>query len=1090
MNRLVTTSLGNRALILLVTLSAVVFGVLAAGSAKRELMPSMDLPMVMVGAQYQGASPEVVENEVTLPLEQAVKGVSGISSYTSTSSNGSAQVVAEFDYGDSTDDVVRDVQRAVDQVEGQLPDDVDPSVQSFGLDDMPVVMLAVGAGDDDAQALAEPLRETVVPEIESIDGVRAATVTGVEESSVAVTPDEDELEDAGLSEADVTAALQSSGVLSPGGDITEDDRTLTVTTGSRLESLEDIEDVQVVPGAGGGGAAAGGQGAAGAAGAGGAAGAAGAAGAPQAAPEPVRLGEVADVAMETEDSGSVTRTDGKPSLGLMILKTPEGNTVEISEAVQDRMGDIEQALGGDADVSVVFDQAPYIDESIVAMFEEGVLGLAFAIAIILAFLLSVRSTLVAAVSIPVSLLVSMIGMEVFGYSLNILTLGAITVSIGRVVDDSIVVLENIRRHLGYGKEKMEAVATGTREVATAITSSTLTTIAVFLPIGFVGGMVGELFRPFAVTVSIALAASLLVALTIIPVLAYWFMKPRPVPPEEAERIMAEERAKELRSPLQRAYLPVIRWTTRHRVLSLTACVALLIGTFALAFSPALKTNFLGDEGQNTYQATQELPPGTSVEEADAEAEKVEEKLDGLAWVDSYQAAIGGGDPMAAMAGGGGAGSTSFTITTDPDGDQAVYKEKLRQAFADVDTDNEVVLADAGGMGSALEVQVTADDPETLEEAADEVEEAVRGIDGAADVENSISAALPMLEVRVDKEEAAEEGLSEAQVGQAVSRAFQGETVGSATVDDRRHDVVVHVQAAPESVEDLEQLELAAPAGGTVELKDVADVEEVVQAPELNRADGVTSATVSASPTADDLGRVSAELAQALDGLDLPEGASAEIGGVSSDQSEAFAQLGIAMLAAVVIVYLIMVATFKSLMQPFILLVSIPFAATGSLGLLMLTGQPLGLPAMIGLLMLIGVVVTNAIVLIDLINQYRSQGMELREAVVEGSRHRLRPILMTALATMGALTPMALGITGGGAFISQPLALVVIGGLFTSTLLTLVLVPVLYTMAEGRKERRAKRRAAKREAALAEVRAERERERAGAAAAPGEGPEAG
>ncbi|MDA2803563.1 efflux RND transporter permease subunit [Nocardiopsis suaedae] len=1084
MNRLVTTSLGNRALILLVTLSAVVFGVLAAGSAKRELMPSMDLPMVMVGAQYQGASPEVVENEVTLPLEQAVKGVSGVSSYNSTSSNGSAQVVAEFDYGDSTDDVVRDVQRAVDQVEGQLPDDVEPSVQSFGLDDMPVVMLAVGAGDDDAQALAEPLQETVVPDIESIDGVRGAMVTGVKESSVAVTPDEDELEDAGLSEADVTAALQSSGVLSPGGDITEDDRTLTVTTGSRLESLEDIEDVQVVPGAGGGGAAAGQAGAAGAAGAG------GAAGAQQAAPEPVRLGEVADVEMETEDNGSITRTDGKPSLGLMVLKTPEGNTVEISEAVQDRMDGIEQALGGDAEVSVVFDQAPYIDESIVAMFEEGVLGLAFAIAIILAFLLSVRSTLVAAVSIPVSLLVSMIGMEIFGYSLNILTLGAITVSIGRVVDDSIVVLENIRRHLGYGKEKMEAVATGTREVATAITSSTLTTIAVFLPIGFVGGMVGELFRPFAVTVSIALAASLLVALTIIPVLAYWFMRPRPVPPEEAERIMAEERAKELRSPLQRAYLPVIRWTTRHRVLSLTACVALLIGTFALAFSPALKTNFLGDEGQNTYQATQELPPGTSVAEADAEAQKVEKELEGLAWVDSYQASVGGGgDPMAAMAGGGGAGSTSFTITTDPEGDQAAYKEKLRQAFADADTEHEVVLADSGGMGSALEVEVTADDPETLTEAADEVEEAVRGIDGAADVENSISAALPMLEVSVDREEAAEEGLSEAQVGQAVSQAFRGETVGSATIDERRHDVVVHVRAAPESVADLEELELAAPAGGTVELKDVADVEEVVQAPELNRADGVTSATVSASPTADDLGRVSTELAQALDGLDLPEGASAEIGGVSSDQTEAFAQLGIAMLAAVVIVYLIMVATFKSLMQPFILLVSIPFAATGSLGLLMLTGQPLGLPAMIGLLMLIGVVVTNAIVLIDLINQYRAQGMELREAVVEGSRHRLRPILMTALATMGALTPMALGITGGGAFISQPLALVVIGGLFTSTLLTLVLVPVLYTMAEGRKERRARRRAAKREAALDQVRAERERERAGAAAAAGEGPEA-
>ncbi|GAA1083571.1 efflux RND transporter permease subunit [Nocardiopsis composta] len=1065
MNRLAKISLGNRALILLITLSALVFGVIAAGSAKRELMPSMELPMVMVGAQYQGASPQVVEDEVTEPLEQAVKGVAGITSYNSTSSTGSAQVVAEFDYGDSTDDVVRDVQKAVDQAQASLPDDVDPTVQSFSMDDMPVVMLAAGAGDGDAQALAEPLREQVIPELESIDGVRAALLTGVVDSKVTITPDEDELADAGLTSADLTTALQSSGVMSPGGDITEDGRTLTVTTGGKLESLEDVEDIWLMP-SGGAGAAGG----ADAAGGAGAAGAAGIPGAAPAAPEPVKLSEVADVELLQDESTTITRTDGRPSLGVMITKTPEGNTVEVSEAVQEKLDDLKPMLGEDGDITVVFDQAPYINDSIVAMLEEGGLGLVFAVAVILIFLLSVRSTLVSAVSIPVSLLITMIGMQVFDYSLNILTLGAITVSIGRVVDDSIVVLENIKRHLGYGEDKFTAVFTGVKEVSVAITSSTLTTIAVFLPVGFVGGMVGELFRPFAVTVSLALAVSLLVSLTIIPVLAYWFMKTKPVPPEEAERVRAEENQRELNAPLARAYLPVIRWATRHRFLTLAASLVLLVGTVAMAFSPLLKTNFLGDQGQNTYQATQELPVGTSVEEADAEAAKVEKKLEGLSWVDSYQASVGGGDPMAAMMGGG-AGATQYTITTDPEGDQEVYKEKLRQAFSEIDTGSEVMLADAGGT-AGLEVEVTADDPETLKEAAGQVEEAVADIDGAADVQNSIAAELPALEVRVDGEAAAEEGLTEGQIGQAVSDAFQGATVGTATVEDRQRDMVVRVQDRPETVAELEDLEIAAPTGGTVELSEVADVEEVLQAPELHRTGGVTSATVSASPTADDLGKVSAELTQALDRLDLPEGAQAEIGGVSADQTEAFGQLGLAMLAAVVIVYLIMVATFKSLIQPFILLVSIPFAATGSLGLLMLTGQPLGLPAMIGLLMLIGVVVTNAIVLIDLVNQYREQGMELREAVVEGSRHRLRPILMTALATMGALTPMALGITGGGAFVSQPLALVVIGGLFTSTLLTLVLVPVLYTMAEGRKERRAKRRAAKREAALAAARQER------------------
>ncbi|MGI5120762.1 efflux RND transporter permease subunit [Marinactinospora thermotolerans] len=1045
MSRLAKMSLANRALILLITLASIVFGVIATGSAKRELMPSIELPMAVVGAQYQGASPQVVETEIVAPLEQAVKGVPGVSGYTSTAANGSGSVMVEFDYGDSTDDVVRDLQQAVDQIQPMLPEDVDPYVQAFGIDDLPVVMLAAGAGDGDEQKLAEPLEEQVVPELESIDGVRGVQVVGVRESSVTITPDADELADAGLSVTDLTNALQSSGVLSPGGDVTEDDRTLTVTTGGRLESLEEVEDIWLMPSGAPAAAQQTPQGMGGAA---------------PAAPEPVQLKDVAEVELRQDPASSITRTDGEPSLGIMITKTPEGNTVEISEAVQDALDELTPLLGDDAEISIVFDQAPFINDSIIAMAEEGALGLAFAIIVILVFLLSLRSTIVTAVSIPVSLLVAMLGVQAFGYSLNILTLGALTVAVGRVVDDSIVVLENIKRHMGYGEDKYTAVYIGVREVAAAITSATLTTIAVFLPVGFVGGMVGELFRPFAVTVSVSLAASLLVSLTIIPVLAYWFMKPKEVPAEELERLKAEEYQRELRNPLQRAYLPVIRWATAHRAITLVASVAILIGTLALV--PLLKTEFIGDQGQNTVYVTQELPVGTSLEKADEEALKVEEKLEELPWIQSYQSSIGGG--MAGMMGGG-SDTIQYTLTTDPDGDQAEYKERLREALDEVDTEAETRIDQTGGMGSTLEVQVKAEDQETLEEAAEQVEQAVRDIPGAADVQNSIAAEQPALEVQVDAEQAAEEGLTEGQIGQAVTQAFQGARAGTATIDDVQRDMVVRVEEAPASVEELEDLEIASPRG-EVRLGDVAEVEEVMQAPELSRSDGVRSATVSATPTADDLGAVTAELTQALDGLDLPEGATAEIGGVSADQDEAFAQLGIAMVAAVAIVYLIMVATFKSLIQPLILLVSIPFAATGALGLLLITGIPLGLPAMIGLLMLIGVVVTNAIVLIDLINQYREEGMELREAVIEGSRHRLRPILMTALATVGALTPMALGITGGGAFISQPLAVVVIGGLITSTLLTLVLVPVLYTMAEARKEKRALRQAERREAALA------------------------
>ncbi|GLU47739.1 efflux RND transporter permease subunit [Nocardiopsis ansamitocini] len=1048
MSRLAKLSLGNRALILLITLSSIVFGVIAAGSMKRELLPSLELPMAVVAAQYQGASPEVVETEITQTLEQAVKGVSGVTGYTSTSSTGSAQVIAEFDYGDSTDDVIRSLQQAVDQVQPMLPDDVDPVVRAFSIDDFPVVTLAAGAGDGDEQALAEPIQEQLVPELESIPGVRGVDVSGVRDSTVVITPDEDELTDAGYTVNDLTSALQASGSLSPGGQLTEDGSTLSVTTGGKLNSVEDVENIWLAPTSAPAPAMPGAP--------------------PAAAPDPVRLADVADIDLVLDEVTSITRTDGQPSLGVSITKTPEGNTVEISEAVRDKIDQLQEQLGSEATITVVFDQAPFINDSIVAMAEEGLLGLAFAVIVILVFLLSIRSTVVTAVSIPVSLLMALLGMQLFGYSLNIFTLGALTVAVGRVVDDSIVVLENIKRHLGYGEEKYTAVFTGVREVAVAITSATLTTIAVFLPVGFVGGQVGELFRPFAVTVSIALAASLLVSLTIIPVLAYWFMRPKVVPPEDLERVKAEEYQRELRSPMQRAYLPVIRWVTRHRVVTLAVSVLLLAGTLAMV--PYLKTSFLDDQGENSINVTQELPVGTSLDDADAEAAKVEEQLAELPWIESYQASFGAGDSVAAMFGGGGSDSVSYTVTTDPDGDQEEYRTKLRETLDGIDTDSELQLQSAQGMGgTSLSVEVRADDPATLQDAAVLVEEAVRDVPGAADVTSSVAAEQPAVEVRVDGEKAADEGMSEGQVAQAVTAAFQGSNVGTATIDSVERDMVVRVEDAPGSLKALRELAIATPMGDEVELADIADVEKVLQAPSLSRDGGFRSATISAVPTEGDLGQVTRDLTTTVEELDLPDGATASIGGVSQEQNEAFVQMGIAMLVAIAIVYLVMVATFKSLMQPLVLLVSIPFAATGALGLLLVTGIALSLPALIGMLMLIGVVVTNAIVLIDLINQYREEGMGLNEAVVEGSRHRLRPILMTALATIGALTPMALGVTGGGAFISQPLAVVVIGGLVSSTLLTLILVPVLYTMTESAKERRGARRNAKREAKLAQAR---------------------
>ncbi|GHD21490.1 hydrogenase expression protein [Nocardiopsis kunsanensis] len=1027
-------SLGNRALVLLITLAVLFFGVFAATSAKRELFPEMDLPMVMVSANYEGATPQVVESQVTETVEQAVQGVEGVESVTSTSSTGNAQIMAEFDYDQEQDAVVRETQVAVDQMAGMLPEDVEPQVVSMSMDMMPAMMMAIGTSEGDEAELVSTVENVLIPDLESVPGVRSASLSGTAEERVEIDLDDGELEDAGLSSQDVTDALETNGLVQAGGTVNEGERTLSVTTGEEFTSLSQIEDVWVQPSQG----------------------MEGPGGTPGAPPEPVQLGELAEVSLEEEDTRTIARLDGEPSIALMIMATPDGNTVEISEGVNDVLDEQSDLLGDDVNVGVVFDQAPFINDSVSDMLEAGGYALVAAVIVILAFLLSIRSTLVVAVSIPTSVLAAFIGMAGFGFTLNMLTLAAITISIGRVVDDSIVVLENIRRHLSYGKERAAAVKDGVGEVATAVASSSLATIAVFLPMAFVGGMVGEIFMPFAVTSALALGGSLLVALTITPVLCYWFLRPREVGERTQAEIEAEQSESEKRTPLQRAYVPVIRWITTKRrsatALTLAASVVIMIGTVAMATTA--ETDWLGEAEENNYFVVQELEPGTSLEAASEEAEQVEEILGGKAWVDTFQTNIGG-DPMTGGGGGGGGvDQIDYTITADPESDQIRNRDVLREEFERMDTENEPRLDATGGMGgSDLQVQVTADNQETLAEATGLVEDAMRDIEGAEDVTSDLSETQSSLEVHVDGEEAAEHGLDEAMIGQMLSSAFNGRTVGNATLDEVRHDTVVLADEAPQTRGELEDFELTSPTGEDLVLTDVAEVEEVEQPPELTRIDGVTSTTVSGSATASDLGAVTQEMTRTLDGLDLPSGASVSIGGVSQDQTEGFAQLGLALLAAIVISYLIMVATFKSLIQPLIMLVSVPFAATGSLGLLLLTGTPLGAAALIGMLMLIGIVITNAIVLMDLINQKRKQGMEMSEAIVEGTRHRLRPILMTAAGTMVALVPLATGIAGGGMFISGPVAIVVIGGLFTSTVGTLVLVPVLYQLVEWRRSKR-------------------------------------
>ncbi|WP_410649276.1 efflux RND transporter permease subunit [Amycolatopsis sp. cmx-4-54] len=1029
MSTLARLSLRNRSLIGLLALVVIGFGAFALPQLKQQLFPSLQFPQAQVITPYAGASPDAVDRQVTEPLEGGLQGLKGLEELSSTSSEGLSRITAQFEFGTDIDAAVGQIQRVVDGLKARLPQNSEPSVSAGSTDDLPVVLLAAGTTGD-PQALAPALTGEVAPELRKIDGVREVEVTGARQPRVTIALDYAKLAAAGVDPSSIATTLQTAGAAVPAGTLTEGDKTLTVQVGGGPTTVDTIKNLYLTP-----------------------------ASRPGAQAEPVKLGDVADVQAGFAPPTSITRTNGKPSLGLSITMVENGNAVAISEAVRDRLPELSKKIG--AEMSVVFDQGTPVKDAISGLTTEGLLGLAFAVLVILLFLMSVRSTLVTAVSIPLSVVVALLALWTGDLSLNLLTLGALTIAIGRVVDDSIVVLENIKRHLAYGEEKQRAVLDGVREVAGAVTSSTLTTVAVFLPIAFVGGFVGELFSPFAITVTVALLASLLVSLTIVPVLAYWFLKPPKTPANEHEAEFTRQAAedKERRGLLQRGYVPVIRFATRRRVTVVLLALIIFGGTVGLASQ--LNTNFLDQSGSTTLSLSQKLPPGTSSEAKEKAAGAVEQALAAEPAVETYQVSIGGGGFF-----GGGGMATNIQATVAKDTDLDALSERLRGKLSGPGLGEVKIGAEAGGFNSdQISITVTAPDEAALKPAAEQVRQALSGVPDLTEVTSDLAQGSPRVQVEVDAAKAAASGLSATTIGQIANQAIAGRTVTQLPVDGRRTDIVLRAGTAPVSVDAVKALPIPS-ATGVVRLDSVANVSTVDGPAAVHRTSGELSTTVTAKNTGADLAATTKAIQSKLDGLNFTGGAAYKLGGVSEDQQEAFGNLFLALLAAIAIVYLIMVATFRSLIQPLILLVSIPFAATGAIGLLLATGTALGLPALIGMLMLVGIVVTNAIVLIDLINQYRASGMSVADAVVEGGRRRLRPILMTAAATIFALVPMALGLTGQGGFIGQPLAIVVIGGLVSSTLLTLILVPTLYTMVETRKEKRRAKKDARRSSAPA------------------------
>ena len=1015
-------SLRNRALIALITIVIGIFGGLALTSFKQELIPSLSLPSVFIVTSYPGASPDVVNTDVSTPIESALQGIENLDSTTATSNTSASTVTASFAYGTDIATSEQKVQLALDRIKTRLPSSVTPQVITFSLSDFPVIQLAV-TSDMDANTLASKLSTLTVTNLKQLKGVSDVSLLGAASQRVTITPDAAKLTADGLSIQSIKTALAANGTLLASGSITEDSKTLTVQSGSRIATTDEIAALPLL------GAR---------------------------ALTPPTIADVATVAVVNDPTTGYSSVNGKPAVTLNITKSAAGNTVTVSQIVRGDIPALERQLGSNTKFTVVADQAPSITQSIDSLAQEGLLGLVFAVVIILVFLFSVRSTIVTAISIPVSVLITFIGMQASGYTLNVITLAALTIAIGRVVDDSIVVIENIKRHIGFGEEKLPAILAGVREVSTAVTASTITTVAVFLPIALVGGLTGELFRPFALTVTMALLASLFVSLTIVPVLAYWFLGNRKVEHKHGGGDATEPVEQVTR--LQKVYLPVIRWTLKFPAIVLVAALVVLAGSGFLATS--LKTNFIGNSGQNTLTVTQTLPLGTSLAAQDAASKEVEAILGKVKGVNTVLLTIGsGGSSLRAAF--SGSGSSIFSITTNPDADQAKLQAAVAAELKKITGKGELAVATAqGGFASSnIEVDITAGSDADLRQASEAILARVKTLSVVARASSNLSASLPYLAVQIDRAKAAADGLSEVQVGGIVTQAMNPSATGSVVIDDKTLSIYVNNTSAPTTAAELKAFSIPT-AKGTVPLSDLATIATVNGPSSVTTIKGLRSATLTVTPSTDNTGSASAIVSAAVAKAKLPASATATLGGVTTQQGDSFKQLGLALLAAILIVYVVMVATFKSLRQPLLLLVSIPFAATGAIALQVISGVPLGVASLIGVLLLIGIVVTNAIVLVDLINQYRTRGMKVTEAIINGSSRRLRPILMTAIATIFALLPLGIGLTGHGGFISQPLAIVVIGGLVSSTLLTLIVLPVLYYLVEGAKERRTDRRVAK------------------------------
>ena len=1008
MRFITAAAISRRTVTLLAVIILLAGGVIAYNSLQVELFPDIEFPLVVVSTSYPSADPEGVVKDVTAPIEQVIEGTEGLEIIQSNSFEGNSLVLATFEFG--TD--MTNAQNVIETAVGALtfPSGVDdPEVGRFDPDQFPVLQFSV-VSEEGTESLTPLVQSLILPEISTVDGIQQVIISGEVERQVRVAVDPDLMQEKGVALPQISAALSENNVTLPSGLLVGAGGSMPVKTTHTLNSVAEIQGLVVGSSPSG----------------------------------PVLLGDVASVALTDGAPSSISRTDGKPAINISVVKEAEANTIEVTEDVQAALDGL-TGLPPGVEIVIVSDQGPEIQEQIDTLLQEALFGFLFAVCVVFIFMISIRPTvirgllstlrptLVIALSIPLSVLSGVLLMTWQDMTLNFMTLGGLAISVGRVVDDAIVVLENVYRHIQAGRERWRAALDATTEVGPAIFASTLTTIVVFIPLGFIEGLVGAFFLPFALTVVFALAASLAVSLTAVPVLGAYLLRPGDLPEGAGEDDIAFIQE----TWMQRLYSPVIRWSLGHKLMTILGAVALTIASLALL--AIIPITLFPSGGQRIIEIDLTMPPGTPAERTLAEVVQIEESVRGVA--DIYTVTVGTTD----LASGGVPGSfsqASMLVILAEDAPEDIAAS-LRETLDTPERQIRVTEISDGPPAGGVEISVAGPNYDDISRVSEELVSSMESLEGVVNLESNVAQARDEVAIEVDPDRAAAIGLTTRQVGFQLSQFLVGSTVTTINVEGRATDVVLSGgREGINSPEKVGTLVIAGPLG-SAPLNQLAELTTREGPVAISRTDGERSASITGEIISENTQEIGVEIDRIISEQDLPPGMTIVSGGIFADIAEGFQAIFLSMAVGIILMYLVMVGSLGSLRNPIVIVTSLPLALIGVLVALAITGRTLGLPAMMGLLLLIGIVVTNAIVLIAFVEQLRERGMSVTDALITGGQVRLRPILMTALTTSFALLPLAAFSSGSGGIISSELATVVIGGLISSTALTLIVVPVVY-----------------------------------------------